>query len=74
VEKLGPITLWASVDGRPLAAERYDRAGEWVYARGLAEVEPGRRVLIEFQLNRALPPDPDDPRERGIIVSSLTVE
>ena len=74
IQKLGPVTLSASVDGRALTTERYEQPGEYAYARGLAEVTPGRRVLIEFQLDRALPPDDDDPRERGIIVSSLTIE
>lgn len=74
VEAVGPLTLAATVDGRPLASETYARAGEYVYARGLAGGEPGRRVRIEFRLDRALPPDDADPRERGLIVSSLTIE
>lgn len=74
VEKLGPLTLAAEVDGQPLAGETYAQPGEYVYARGLPPGEPGRRVRIEFRLDRALPPDEADPRERGLIVSSLTIE
>ncbi|MCS7316099.1 MAG: hypothetical protein RMI94_13550 [Bryobacterales bacterium] len=74
IAKVGPLTLAATVEGRPLAAETYRKPGEYVYARGLAGGQPGRRVLIEFRLDRALPPDDSDPRERGLVVSSLTIE
>lgn len=74
VEKTGPLTLEAQVDGQPLASETYARPGEYVYVRGLPSGEADRRVCIEFRLDKALPPDEADPRERGIIVSSLTIE
>ncbi|MGC8792413.1 MAG: class I SAM-dependent methyltransferase [Bryobacteraceae bacterium] len=74
IQRLGPVTLSASANGVPLAPETYHQPGEYTFARGLARGQAGRRVHIEFRLDRALPPDEGDPRERGIIVSSLTIE
>jgi len=75
LSRLGRLLLEASVDGQPLEPETYTRPGEYVFARNLpADAAPGRPVLVEFRLNGALPPDEEDPRERGIIVSSLAVE
>ncbi len=74
IQKVGPLTLAAWVDERPLASETYAEPGEHVYVRGLVGGPTDQRVRIEFRLDRALPPDDTDPRERGIIVSSLTIE
>lgn len=75
VTRLGPVRLDASVDGVPLEAETYAQEGEYVYARALPEAAAaGETVLVEFRLDRALPPDEEDPRERGLIVSSVALE
>jgi tRNA (mo5U34)-methyltransferase len=73
--RLGRVSLSASVNGRPLEPGTYTQPGEYLFARRLPpEVQAGGRVLAEFRLDAALPPDEDDPRERGMIVSSLSLE
>ncbi len=75
ITRLGAISLAASVNGAPLEPETYTRPGEYVFARTLpSRLEAGERLLAEFSLDRALPPDEEDPRERGLIVSSLGLE
>lgn len=74
VNRLGAVSLAASVDGTPLEPETYTQPGEYVFARNLPGQAAGRPLLVEFRLDRALPPDEEDPRERGIIVSALTIE
>lgn len=75
IEKLGPVSLSAWVNGQPLTAESYATPGEHVFVRSLPwGLAPGAKALVEFRLDRALPPDEADPRERGLIVSSLTLE
>jgi len=75
VQRLGPLTISASVNGQPLAPETYSSAGEHAYVRHLPAAWPaGSRVVVDFHLSAALPPDESDPRERGIIVTSLLIE
>ncbi|MGH9721506.1 MAG: class I SAM-dependent methyltransferase [Bryobacteraceae bacterium] len=64
------ITLRACADGNRLEHQHYSRAGRHRYARTL----PGAAARIDFELDRVLPPDDRDLRERGIIVTSLEFE
>jgi hypothetical protein len=61
------IRLVASADGADLGPEEYASPGRHRYARTLPE-GAGR---VDFELDRFLPPDDRDQRERGIIVTSL---
>lgn len=73
--RLGPMSVSATVNGATLGSETYTQAGEYVFARRLPRAaQGGERLLVEFRLDRALPPDEEDPRERGLIVSSLGLE
>src|SRR5262249_19678800 len=69
------VTLSAEVNGRPLEPEMYQRSGNQAYFRALPELA-GRttELLFRFSLSCALPPDDDDQRERGVIVTSLSVD
>ena len=81
LQRLGPITLTATVyggthRGHTLLPAVYDAPGLAAYIR---ELPPGAGELpgeleIRFSLDKALPPDDSDPRERGIIVASIDCE
>ena len=72
IERLGTLTLHATVNGEALLPAVYDAAGSHAYVRELA-ASAGELELL-FHLDRALPPEEADSRERGIIVSSIRVE
>jgi hypothetical protein len=68
-----PLTLEAFVNGESIGAEAYRAAGDQTFAR-LLPVNPGGNWDVEFVLNRALSPDANDNRERGIIVAGCEIE
>jgi len=75
LERLGSVTLSACLGGRALPSETYRQAGEWVYRRELPAAElPQGVVVAEFELDKALPPDETDQRERGLIAVFLRLE
>jgi SAM-dependent methyltransferase len=71
VRRLGAITLRATANGVALLPAVYDTAGMETYLREL-DVQSGE-VELRFTLDKALPPDESDDRERGIIVVSIQV-
>jgi hypothetical protein len=74
IEKLGNITLSASVGGAALAPETYSKAGEYTYRRDVpATALGGDSARIDFQLNKAIPPGETDKRELGIVASSVAL-
>jgi 2-polyprenyl-3-methyl-5-hydroxy-6-metoxy-1,4-benzoquinol methylase len=66
------LILRAVANGVSLPEERFGDAGPRAYVRRLPVSTSQADVRIDFTLNRALPPDADDPRERGIIVRAIT--
>lgn len=74
LERLGPVTLSATLAGRRLAPETYDHSGELVYRREVALEGLPQESVAEFELDKALPPDESDGRERGLIAVSLRLE
>jgi hypothetical protein len=74
VERLGPVTLSAVVNGYPLAPETYTGRGPQVYAREVpAEVLRAAAVAVEFASDKALPPQGDDPREMAVVASRIAL-
>ncbi len=61
-----PLNLSIRAGGRALAPAVFERSGLETLVRSVRGDE-----LIEFELDRALAPDDNDPRERGIIVGSI---
>lgn len=70
IKSLGPIRLSAAMDGFQYAPQDFAEAGSFTYAR---DVPPNRltgdRVVVDFDLDKAMPPTATDYRELGIIVS-----
>lgn len=74
IRKLGSITLSAAIGGSVLAPETYSKAGEYTYRRDVpANLLGGDAVRIDFQLDKAMPPDDVDKRELGIVTSSVSL-
>ncbi len=72
VTRLGSLRLEAKVNGTSLAAQFYDRAGQLIYSRRVPpEALRGETALVEFELDKALPPGPNDARELGVIVAGV---
>jgi SAM-dependent methyltransferase len=68
-QKLGPVTVRATVNGRRLEPETFRGAGEHVYKAVLPpDVVSLAAAHVEFQLDKALPPDYHDGQEMGLIV------
>jgi hypothetical protein len=73
--KVGAVTLSASVNGTPLQAERYERAGEHTYSRDVpASALAAEAVTCDFALDKFLPPGSVDQRELGLVMSSIGLE
>ncbi len=68
IDQYGPITLSASADGEPMRPVVFNDPGDHIFTMRL------RSEAITFTLDKAFPPDPADPRERGIIVASIDCE
>ena len=75
-DSVGSVTLTARVNGREVGSQTYSEPGEGQHFE--AEVPPellgAEPVEVEFELDKAMPPDGRDPRELGIIVFSVSFQ
>jgi hypothetical protein len=69
-DRLGAVTLSATVNGKALTPETYKTSGSQVYTRDVGPVGPGP-VVIEFSTDKALPPGGTDVRELALIVTHV---
>ena len=75
IQHLKSISLSAVINGFNLPAERYDKPGDFTYARDVpADKLTGDTLPVEFHLDKALPPGQVDSRQLGIIVRSVGFE
>ena len=75
LDTVGAVTLAAQVAGQPLRAETYDAPGEHLYQATLsAELLAGEPLVVEFELDKAIPPGNGDRRELGLIVTSVELD
>jgi hypothetical protein len=74
-QRLGSVTVSATVDRTPLGPESFGKPGDQVYRR---EVPPaaftGQTANVSFALDKVLPAGSVDQRELGIVVSSIGFE
>ena len=72
IQKLGSVTLSASIGGTALAPETYTQPGEHVYRRDVAaNLLAGDAVRVDFELDKVVPPGDIDKRELGVVASSV---
>jgi tRNA (mo5U34)-methyltransferase len=71
-EALGAVELTATINGFPLPARRFGRAGHYQYKERAPEASLSQRpVKVEFMLDKALAPSEGDSRELGLVVASI---
>jgi hypothetical protein len=73
--KLGPVTLSASVNGTKLAPETYSKTGEYTYSRDVpASALTGDAVNVDFTLDKFMPASDQDQRDLGVIMTMVGFE
>jgi hypothetical protein len=71
-QRIPSLRLNASIGNVSLAEAQYSTCGEHVYRASVPAYLLSRRtVIVNFELDRAVPPDPVDLRERGIIAFNV---
>jgi hypothetical protein len=75
LQRLGALTLKATVNSVALPPETYSKAGDNVYTR---DVPPSgltaNSVVVQFVLDKTLTPGGGDERQLGIIVTTIGLE
>jgi SAM-dependent methyltransferase len=65
-----PLTLTAAVAGEPIAVHTLPAPGDYECAQ---QLPPGEEVIVTFEVDRALPPDATDARERALLVRDIEI-
>jgi hypothetical protein len=76
MQKLGPMTLTASVGSTKLKSETYSKPGAQTF---VADVPPGNllageTMAVDFALDKSLPAGSVDQRELGVVAISVGLE
>lgn len=75
IQALGPMTLTADVDNRPLPSETYTKGGQYTYVQDVAPASlRSNLVPILFRFDKAVPPSAADGRELAAIVSKVSLQ
>lgn len=75
IQKLGPMTLTAFVDGEPLAPETYTKGGSYDFVRDIPACFLDTNVLpISFSFDPYSPKSENDPRDLGAVVLMAALE
>ncbi len=73
--KLQAITISATVNGKPLEAATYDKAGPQEYKKSVpAALLTGEVITVDFTLDKFVPAGAMDLRELGVIAASIGLE
>ena len=72
LDRVGAVSLRAAVRGVALAPETFSKSGGASYAREVpASALAGDEVPIQFDADKALPPEGQDRRELALIVTTI---
>lgn len=75
INKVGAVTLSATVDGDKLAPETYSKSGEYSYTRDVpASALQNEAVNVEFALDKFMPASDQDQRDLGVIMTMVGFE
>jgi hypothetical protein len=74
-EKLGAVTVTATVAGAKLGSQKFEKSGAQTFTADVpASLCGGDALTIEFTLDKAMPPGPVDKRELGVVANSFSLE
>jgi hypothetical protein len=74
VQRIGPVTVSATLGGLALAPEKYAQPGDFVYTRDVdASALRGGGVAVNFATDKVLPPTGADTRELALVVTSVAL-
>jgi hypothetical protein len=72
VNKLGPVTVSATVNGTPIASQTFSKPGDFLYSQEVPASALGADVVtVEFSTDKALEPSGQDKRELALIVKTI---
>jgi hypothetical protein len=72
VNKLGPVTVSARVNGTPIDSETFSKAGDSIYTHEVPASALGSdAVTVEFSTDKFLAPTDQDKRELALIVKTI---
>lgn len=74
VETAGAVTLTLSAAGEVLSRRTFSKPGQHVFEARLPAALTAGGGLLEFELDRWLPPSERDARELGVVVSEILVD
>ncbi len=73
--KLGTLTLNATISGLKLAPETYSKSGNYTYSRDVpATALTGNAAAVDFVCDKVFPPTGDDRRELALVATSIGLE
>jgi hypothetical protein len=74
IAKLKSVTLDASIGGAIFPPATYDKPGDYAYTAAVpAEQLAGEAVTVNFELDKAMPPNPPELRELGVVAHSVAL-
>ncbi len=75
IDKVGPVTLGTTVNGRKLESETYAEAGQhFLFTRQIPpDTLTGGTARVDFDVDKAMPPSELDTRELAVVVSSIAL-
>jgi hypothetical protein len=72
VNKLGPVTVTATIGGQTISPETFTQPGDYTYSHQVPAALLGADVVtVEFSTDKALAPTDQDKRELALIVKSI---
>ena len=75
IQKLKSIKLSASVEGVALPGETYSKPGGYVYSQEVpAKALAKNVVVVDFKLDKCVPPGDVDRRELGVVMTAVGFE
>ena len=75
IQKLHDLTLTASVGNTKLKSETYAKAGSETFSADVPPELLGQdKLVVDFALDKSLPPSPADQRELGVIAVSVGLQ
>jgi len=74
VNKVGPVTLSAKINGMALSSKTYSMGGEYTYGAVVAaDALRSGHALVEFSTDKFMPPSNGDKRELALVAVSVSL-